>query len=184
MRSLRRIIGTTLSSLFPRSVLHPIFVYLVVAPRVRRSPEFQGQAERIKVMFPGEKVTSRVIWSRDWGSTASLALTRVLDVKSDLVAGSHPEVEACLRGEMGAAEYVRELVENEGWDPQAARERVHKTLLLLSGNSDDFVSEAVIVEHEGNLGIILHDGNHRAAIRVAQGHPTVRLRVTISLHLS
>jgi hypothetical protein len=85
---------------------------------------------------------------------------------------------------MGAAEYVRNLVENEGWDPRAARERVHKTLRLLSANSDDFVSEAVIVEYEGKLGIILHDGNHRAAIRVAQGHPTVRLRVTISLHLS
>lgn len=184
MLAFRRVSGRLLSYVLPRPILNAVFIYLFIAPRVRRSQEYKEQVRLVNVMFPGEKVMSRVIWSRDWGSSASLALTRVLAVQCDTVAGFHPEVEACLQGEEGAQEYVRKLVEVEGWSPQAARERVQKTMRLLRANSDNFVSEATLLENDGTPGIILHDGNHRAAIRLAQGHPTVRIRVTMNLHLT
>ena len=165
----------------PKRILHILAVYFVLAPEMRKSAEAARQVLLLGRTLPHVRRISRVVWRRDWGVNASLALTPILEVPvEDVVRGEHSEIEAWMRGEDDAMSYYRNLVLGGDWSEQDANKRREKTARLMAADPQTFVSEANLVL-EGQL--MLHDGYHRAAIRKAKGFTTARIQVTLSLNL-
>lgn len=115
--------------------------------------------------MPNVRHISRVVWRRDWGNNASLALTPVIEVPVDnVVRGDQDEIEAWMSGGEEIARYYDGLMLDQSSSIDAVSERREKTMRLMERNARRFVSEAKF-RLDGQL--MLHDGYHRAAIRKA-----------------
>ena len=159
-----------------------MFLHTVVLAREVRSDHFREQRRLLRKFFPEQMFFPHVTHVRNWGEGASLALTRRFFVARDLVNwGVHPEIDAVRGGTESADEYARHLVEDKGWDPQAAAERIAKSAHLLVQNPKDLFCEVSI--HPSGV-LMIHDGFHRAAIMAASDLPGISVKVSVNLFLT
>lgn len=128
------------------------------------------------------RFSPHLVYVRNWGEGASLALTRKFLVSVDSVnTGPHPEIDAVRAGKPKADKYYLELVEEAGWSEEAAQDRRRKTALLLEQNPADLFCE-VTIHPTGAL--LIHDGFHRAAIMASSALGGIYVKVTINLFLT
>ena len=169
-------------SSLPLRLRRKIFIYLRMLPRTALSNDFRQQVRLLRLHFPEVPLRPHVIWIRNWGNDASLALTQRFDITDEDLAsaGPHAEVDACMAGEKIENDYFENLIAQHGWSRAAAEERRDKTRFLLTQDAREFVSEVIIL---GNGKMQMHDGNHRASIRRRKGFTTQSVIVSLNLDL-
>lgn len=169
-------------SKLPIRLRHFLYLHTVVLSKALRSEHFREQRQLLSLYFPNVKFLPHISYERDWGSGASLALTRRFVVPRSVVnADIHPEIEAIKGGRDQADRFFWALVEEKGWSQEAASDRRAKTERLLEQDVKELFCEVTI--HPPGV-LMIHDGFHRAAIMRASDLPGITVKVTMNLFLT